>query len=332
MAHEIMENDGLFSVGETPWHGLGEVLDSPPTVEEGISKAKLDWTVTLMPCFARVPMGENQWRGIEIPHQAVRRDDTGDILGVVGQAYQPLQNRDAFGLFAPLVEDKSLLLETAGSLKNGRRVWVLARINTDGAEIVKGDEVKPYVMLSNSHDGTMAVRFGFTPVRVVCNNTLSAAVSSDQSQLMRIIHSGQLYGNLEALRGLLNLTTASFQATVEQYRWLAGREINQADLDRYVRIVLRPEMEQELKAAQEKEEGIELPQTPTIGKIVRLFESGRGAGLPAAKTWWGAYNAVNEWLMYERGHSDDNRLNSAWFADGYEINQRALNTAIRLAA
>lgn len=340
MAHEIMENDNMFSVGSVPWHGIGNVLDNPPTIIEGLEKANLNWTVSTLPLFCQTPtvpiQSETRTRNAgsfqPVNHQAVMRNDTMEILGVVGQNWTPLQNIDAFGIFAPLVEDKSILLETAGSLKNGRRVWILARINADSAEIGKGDEIRPYVLLSNAHDGTMAVRFGFTPIRVVCNNTLSYAESGKTSQLIRVIHTPNLHENLESLRNMLDLSRAAFAATTEQFKWLASREINEADLIRYVRIAFNPEFEKELENNILEGKATELILTPMENKVVELFESGIGSGMPKGRTWWGAYNAVNEYLMYHRGRSVDNRLNSVWFADGYSVNKRALDTAIRLAA
>lgn len=130
MAHEILENDQMFSVGITPWHGLGNVLDNPPSIEEALQKANLNWTVSTLPLFCELPVPpvsvgrftRKAPRMYEVTHRAVHRDDTHEILGVVGPNWTPLQNIDAFGVFTPLVEDKSLLLESAGSLKNGRRV------------------------------------------------------------------------------------------------------------------------------------------------------------------------------------------------------------------
>lgn len=336
MAHELYENDQMFSVKQVPWHGLGTVLDNPPSIIEGLTKANLNWTVKLLPLFCQIPVQGSGRRTAgefyQVSNQAVLREDTNEILGTVGANYTPLQNTEAFKIFEPLVENKSLLLETAGSLKNGRRVWILGRINIDGAEIGKGDEVRPYVLLSNSHDGTMAVRFGFTPVRVVCNNTLSAAETGDSSKLIRLIHTQGIHEGLDALLNTLNLAKASFTTSIEQYKWLASKDINATDLERYVKIVFTPDFEQELTDAQEKGEGVKIIMTPTQKKVIQLFESGLGSGLPKAKTWWGAYNSVNEWLMYERGHNVNNRMNSVWFADGYNLNRQALDTAMRLAA
>ncbi len=337
MAHEIMENDNMFSVGQTPWHGLGVVLNNPPTILEGLIAADLNWQVDALPLFCQSPVeheGRRKAGGFkEVPSKAILRLDTKEVLGVVGPNWTPLQNAEAFKVFEPLVESKDLLLETAGSLKNGRRVWILARINADGAEISNGDEVRPYVLLSNSHDGTMAVRFGFTPVRVVCNNTLSAAEKENSSsRLIRVIHTPNLHDNLERLRSLLDLAKATFAATIEQYRWLANRDINQADLERYVKITFQPDFEDELAALDGGNEAIDMTLSPSQNQVIQLFESGIGSGTSKAKTWWGAYNAVNEWLMYHRGRSASNRLNSVWFADGYNLNRRALDTALRLAA
>jgi len=331
MAHEIMENDGMFSVIETPWHGLGKILDSPPTIAEGLIAAGLNWTVTPRPLYARVPVGD-YLRATPVDYQAIQRDDTGEILGVVGPSYIPLQNSEAFDVFGPLVEDGSITLETAGSLKNGRRVWVLAKIAADSADIGKGDEIKPFVLLSTSHDGTMAARLGFTPIRVVCNNTLSYAETEGVSKLVRVFHRGDITGALTALRATLDLTKATFTASIEKYRYLASKEISVADLERYVKITFMPEFEEELKNAQEIGEAKEFLLTPTQRKVVDLFENGRGSNLPKARTWWGAYNSINEWLNYMKGRDQDNRLNGLWFGDGYNFNKAALDNAIRMAA
>ena len=336
MSHEIMENDNMFSVLVTPWHGLGIVLDSPPTIEEGLQKANLNWSVKLTPLFYKAPkidfFGEILHYDIEVSDRAVIREDTNEILGTVGSHYQPLQNKDAFSIFEPLVNDGSLSLETAGSLKNGRRVWILGKINIDSADIGKGDEVKPYVLLSNSHDGTLAVRFGFTPIRVVCNNTLSAAESGNTSQLIRLLHTSNIQSNLSALRDLLNLSKASFTSSIEQYKFLASKDINQFDLERYVKLVFDPDFERTMQRAQEQNEAIEMNLSRTQESILSIFESGLGSKTATSKTWWGAYNSINEWLMYYKGRNADNRLNSVWFGDGYNFNQRALNTAMKLAA
>src|SRR6185295_11897446 len=125
-------------------------------------------------------------------------------------------------------------IETAGSLRQGKRVWVLAKINRDPLVIKGNDVVEKYVLLSNSHDGTLAVRVGFTPIRVVCNNTLSMAINSEASKLIRIKHTKNVVSNLESVQEIMNLADQEFQATAEQYRMLTRKDINSKDLEKYI--------------------------------------------------------------------------------------------------
>src|SRR5262245_63968878 len=149
MAH-LVEN--MLSVGKRTWHGLGTVLQAPPTVEEGLRLAGLDWEVRRERLFTA--------GGQEAPAYAVVRDSDGRVLGAVGERYRPLQNREAFAWFEPFLAAGEASLETAGSLADGSRVWVLARLNRVPLEVAPGDEVVKYLLLSNSHDGSLAVQIG----------------------------------------------------------------------------------------------------------------------------------------------------------------------------
>ena len=118
------------------------------------------------------------------------------MLGVVGPRYTILQNQDAFKWFQPFLEAKEAALHTAGSLRGGSRIWVLAKLNREPLVIAQGDEVEKYLLLSHSHDGSLAVRVGFTPIRVVCQNTLSMAHNADASKLIRFKHTKDIHENL----------------------------------------------------------------------------------------------------------------------------------------
>jgi phage/plasmid-like protein (TIGR03299 family) len=156
------------------------------------------------------------------------------VLGVVGPRYAVLQNDDAFAWFEPFLDAREAALHTAGSLRNGSRIWVLAKLNREPLVVAQGDEVEKYLLLSHSHDGSLAVRIGFTPVRVVCANTLAMAHGADASKLLRVKHTRDVHENLANIRVIINLANAEFQATAEQYRLLARKSINQEDLERYV--------------------------------------------------------------------------------------------------
>ncbi|MDD3948752.1 MAG: DUF932 domain-containing protein, partial [Anaerolineaceae bacterium] len=141
MAHELMEHDNMFSVQETPWHGLGIILPNAPSIDDALRIAKLDWQVRMLPLYAQDP--QNTLMPVDA-HKAIQREDTGEIFTVTSKYYTPLQNAEAFDVFRPLVEDGSIELETAGSLQNGRKVWILAKIaTTDAMEVRDGDTIKP---------------------------------------------------------------------------------------------------------------------------------------------------------------------------------------------
>jgi phage/plasmid-like protein (TIGR03299 family) len=313
MAHEI---ETMAYFGRLPWHGLGTALDEADLYDwqSASKKAGLDWSVDLVPLLTADTQAK-------VTHRAVRRTSDGKVLGVVGPRYAPLQNRDAFGWFQPFLDAKEAALHTAGSLRGGSRIWVLAKLNRDPLVIAQGDEVEKYILLSHGHDGSLAVRAGFTPIRVVCQNTLSMAHGSDASKLIRVKHTKDVLENLANIREIMDLANAEFEATAEQYRLLARKSINQADLRKYVRRVLKID-----------EENPSTRSLNIVEEIVRLAETGRGNDLPSIRgTYWSAYNGVSEYLTYNRGRSEDNRLNSLWFGDGLSTNRYALDVALDMA-
>ena len=306
-------NASMMYVGETPWHKLGVKLNAPPTIEEGIVSAGLDWTVDCKPLFTA--------EGTQVTHRAIYRTSDNSILGVVGPDYRPLQNVEAFNWFQPLLSTGEVELHTAGSLNNGRDIWVLGKINRKSMEIVPGDSIEKFVLLSNSH-GLRAVRVGFTPIRVVCQNTLSAAHSDAASKLIRCRHCSNVVRSLDALREVMNIADSAFEETAEQYRALARKKISRSDLHTYVRQVLGFGETEELATRTQN----------TIAKIESFYENGRGNALEGVKgTLWAGYNAVTEYLSYERGRTVDTRLESLWFGDSARVNDRAMEIALALA-
>ena len=231
MAHEV---ESMAFFGKTPWHGLGTALheDDLYDWQKTCEKAGLAWEVELVPLIT----ADTQAR---VTHKGVRRTSDGRMLGVVGPRFTPLQNKDAFQWFQPFLSAKEAQLHTAGSLRQGSRVWVLAKLNRAPLVIAPGDEVEKFILLSHGHDGSLAIRCGFTPVRVVCQNTLSMAHGSDASKLIRIKHTKDVLANLENIRETMNLANQEFEATAEQYRLLARKSINQEDLRRFVKRVLK---------------------------------------------------------------------------------------------
>ena len=321
MAHELLENDNMFSVGEKPWHGLGTVVTQAPTMEEGIKLAKLDWSVDLK----EVAVEGNIIQG----YKAAMRSDTNSCLGVVSDQYKILQNEDAFRFFQPFLDGGFASLETAGSLKNGKRVWVLAKINSDDMIIddKTNDKVEKYILLSNAHDGTAAIRVGYCPIRVVCNNTLTAAENSVQSQLIRVTHRGDILGTLDQVRDTMDVINASFKTTEEMYKTLASKtNIKSEDLANYVNVVWsRKQLEENFQNQTAiTEEEIGAARKKLIARVEELFE------LEPVKNNWTAYNSVNYVLNHERGKELSSRYNSIWFESGKQMDKIALQYALKI--
>ena len=308
------EVESMMFVGQTPWHGIGVALDNPPTAEEAIKAAGLSWRVEKQPIF--IPhRGTDDLK--EIPgFSAVVRRDKRRVLGVVGKTWQPLQNRDAFKFFNPFVESGAAEFHTAGSLRDGQQVWVLAKLRADPMTVVRGDEVEKYLLLSNSHDGKSAINVRFSPIRVVCANTLSMAESDDASPFLRIRHAGNLKQTMKRVQEVVNITNRTFEMTLEQYKFLARRQVG--NIHRYI-----------LDTLQWPDDAEKPPRA--LSSIIQLFAEGRGQDNKLVRgTYWAAYNGVTQWVDHERGR-DGTRLQSAWYGEGNRLKRRALSVATEMA-
>ena len=307
--------ENMMFVGETPWHGLGNQVEEGINVSDAMTAAGLDWEVGLKDL--------QTVDGVPVSHRATYRKSDGSILGVVGPRYTPLQNKDAFDWFQPFLDAGECGIHTAGSLHSGQKVWVLAQLNRDNSEIVPNDEVCKFILLSNSHDGSTAIRVGYTPIRVVCVNTLAFAHNHTNSKLIRIRHTRSSQKNLEQVRDIMDNINAEFEATAEQYRFLASKNFNQADVEKYVKVVLGLE--------KTPNEDIKTRTRNIIDDILTRIEGPKQSATNVRGTWWAAYNGFNEYLNYAKGRTTDNRLDSLWFGQNANDNIKALNSAIEFA-
>jgi len=179
MAHQIYSNNDMFSVKEVPWHGLGRVIEEAPTSEEALKLAGLDWTVKQEPVLIRNKYGTTNLGSLEAvePYLFNVRSDNGLVLGLVTKSYHVVQNNEAFRFVDELIGTGEVKYETAGCLKGGKRVWLLARLPEHR---ILGDVVEPFLCYTHGHDGLTPVKAIITPIRVVCNNTLSFALGTAQ--------------------------------------------------------------------------------------------------------------------------------------------------------
>lgn len=317
MAHEV---ESMFYVEEVPWHGLGKQVEKGISTKQAIVEAGLDWKVSTVPLYTGEDYGTQQ-----VSHRAIIRESDKSVLSVCGPDYHVLQNQEAFNFFDPYIDAGEAFLHTAGSLRQGRDIWVLAKLNRDPIQITKDDIVDKYLLLSNSHKSGIAVKVGFTPIRVVCANTLAMASSNQDSQLIRVIHGKQVLENLSAIREVINAADARFEATSEQYRYLASKQINRKDLQKFIKLVFiqkEPETERQIKAADK-----------IINDLTRIFETGYGNELPGVKgTAWAMYNSVTEYLSHEVSDNNEKKISSLWYGANHDKNAKALKAALEVVA
>ena len=320
MAHMIDESTGRAAIayaGATPWHGLGQALTPGASIDEWTREAGLSYTVLESPVQYSTPASSElqSWPDRKVLH----RSDTGAPLAVVSDGYRVVQPVEIMDFFRELVELGGFQLETAGALSYGRRVWALASV-ADAAPVVERDLVKPYLLLGTSYDGTMATVAKFTAIRVVCNNTITAAVGgygeADLGYLksaVRVLHSERF--NPEAVRLQLGIVANAWESFLVQSRQLADRPMAAEVADDFVAELLKPYHTSKLP----------INETRAYKRILALFNGGAiGSELPGvAGTRWAMLNAVTELVDHERGRSNNTRIESAWFGAGAALKARA---------
>lgn len=308
------EVETMMYVGETPWHGLGTRLDKVATSEEAIIAAGLDWNVELLP----IEMIKGMTHTAIPDRYAVARETDGRVFYLSGKVYRPLQNRKAFEFFDEIVGEKLAIYHTAGSLKDGAIIWILAKLPKD--LVIKNEQIEAYLLLSNNHDGTAAIRIFFTKIRVVCHNTLQMALNSAIGDRFYSRHTTNMMNRVDNVRKTLGLANA------QAVEW---KEIAVNFATKQLPAPQRPLL---LKAAftgnpETKDDEIWHPIQVAIAKANELITTGRGQDNPKIQgTKWQAYNGIVEYVDYfknTRGNSQDNRLTSAWFGNGNTIKNRA---------
>lgn len=323
----------MMYTGDVPWHGLGTKLDNPATASEAIVAGGLDWEVFLTPTFYQDQGGyvTIQSANDKVPQQAVIRKDTGTLLGVVGSRYKVLQNKDAFSLFDAIVGEKLAVYHTAGYLGNGEKVWLLAKLP---GKIVttKEDISEKYLLLAHGHDGSLRVTIMFTPVRVVCQNTLNLALGSNATRWTSK-HTLNVGNNLSKIKESLGILNNQFSIMEALSQKLVARSLKQEEADKYFKSIFLKKL-----SSSQPGENQEVMQDEIHGKtlaileeVSELFETGKGTELKGIRgTAWGAFNAVAEYVDHKRGRTPETRHISLLFGAGANIKQDAWDKAVTL--
>lgn len=263
-------------IRNTPWHGLGTPVKEAPTSAEALELSGLNWTVESRPVFTD--------SGIQIPgYVANTRSDDGRILGIVSDKYKIVQNAEAFS-FTDNIIGGDVRYETAGSLRNGKQVWLLAKLPK---EKILGDEIEPYLCFSNTHDGTGSIKVCMTPIRVVCNNTLNLALNTAR-RTWTCKHMGRIEDKLAEATETLQLANDYMGMLSKYAERLANTHITNDEIFEIVNemfpVIEDDDSRKNINTAKAKQEFMIAYYMPDIEKF--------------RNTAWGLINAASDWCSH----------------------------------
>ena len=318
MAHLI---ETMAYANEVPWHGLGNNIDAESSIEEWQRQAGLDWTVSKRPVFFHQREQDNTFSVAAERHFkdkfVLARDTDNAPFSVVSDRYKPVQPKDVLEFFRDLISTHGMTIETAGSLKDGKRIWALAKTG-DAHKVLGADHVDSYLLLATSYDLTFSTLAQFTSVRVVCNNTLQQSLK-DYISRVSIPHFRDF--DAKSVHEQLGLGRAQWGAFTDALDAIAKIKVDST------------------KAKEVLDRVFKVPEDtityidPQVQKVLQLFQ-GKAIGADiAGQTGWGLVNAVTEYAdHHKRARSQGNRLDNAWFGDAANIKNAVFHEALALAA
>ena len=315
MAHELEFVNGVAQMAYReskgkPWHGLGTPIGDNLTPLEIQQAAGLDWDVEKVDTFIRYK-GDN----VKTGQQALVRSTDGKILTQVGTGWNPVQNSEAFDFFTDFVSAGDMVMDTAGSLKDGQIVWALADVK-DGFSLFNGDEVKGYLLFSNPHQYGKAIDIKFVMERVVCNNTLAVALNEKNQPSVRVNHRSVFdAGKVKEILGLSHNKVEKFKEAAE---FLGSKQYDRAKLEQFFGKIFGESSRDDKVLSRTAERAMELVENQPGDH----FRPG---------SWWNAYNAVTYLTDHELGRSADTRMASAWFGGNAKRKVEALDVALEMA-
>jgi len=316
MAHELEMINGkaqMAYVGEKPWHRLGTEVEEGIMHLEMMEVAGLDWEVEKKDLTFLNREGER----VRIPNKKVLTRKSDDkILDIVGDEWVPVQNKTAFEFFQEFCEEGSIKMHTAGSLMNGRKVWALGKIDSS-FELFGGDKVQGYLLFSNPHQFGQSVDVRFTPIRVVCNNTLTLSLGSKVENFARITHRKEF--EPEMVKKILGLASEKMDEYKQVAEKLGSKQVEDKQFKEFLGKIFG-------ESKKEDKDTKELMLTRTAQLAYDAFDKQPGANF-AKGSWWQALNAVTYVTDHNIGNTDEARLNSMW----YGANKSKKINAVKLA-
>ena len=315
--NDVLQIETTASVGSSPW-GVGEIVPADLSPRQMMEKAGVDWRVEKVPTYA-------DFNGERIPTgmEALVRDSDNKILTQVGPNWEPCQNETAFEFFNEYCLEGGMQMDTAGSLKGGKMVWALAKVN-ETFETVRGDQVESYLLFSNPHEYGKSIDIRFTPIRVSCMNTLAMALKGRAITGAKLNHRRAFDAN--HVKTTLGLAHEKFEEYKELSQFLAGKQFKMENLIQYYNEVF-PRTYQGKNPPVVREYG---DLTTNAKKAFDVLESQPGAEF-AQGSWWQALNSVTYLTDHVMGREADSRMTSAWFGSNQNRKQLAVSKAIEFA-
>lgn len=331
--------------GEVPWHGLGVNIPKNAAPSQILKKAELEWKVLKEPMTSVV---DGTVVGIDGFFSLIRDTDK-RVLGICGKEYIPTQNDQAIGFFSKFIKSGSMSFETAGSLQGGRQVWALASLNKKFS-LPGNDDVAAYLLLSSPHIWGKSLIIKFTPIRVVCANTLMIAIKEDGRTKFRMPHIKSLDDEVaKQAQEVLGISSLLFESFEEKSRKLAAAKADDQIVIRYIADTLHPSLLEEvagtvLKGKNPFERAKILTSVKSIPEIdpqqfnrsaydtFTAYRSAPGAEMESASgTMWGALNAFTFYVDHRAGRDRDNALTAAWFGTKEISKRKAMDRALQYA-
>jgi phage/plasmid-like protein (TIGR03299 family) len=312
MAANINITNGKSSFAGTKpaWHGLGQIVEGAMTSKEALKLANLDFTVSKKQLYtASGLIAENTF--------GTFRDDTDTYLGTVGKSYTVVQNVDCFTFFDAIVGQDQAIFETAGALGKGEKVFITAKL-PDSVKV--GDDIiDQYLFLYNSHDGSAAVTCAFTPVRIVCNNTLTAALRSNSNKIS-IKHTTNVVDNLYDAHKLMGIVSNLSDVYANNYNQLLGVKVDDKKIRELIEQALMPS-DKYFDISPEEYSTRFKNITDEVYTFTKEHETQQGI----EDTLWGIYNGITGFYNYQEYDDADDKVNSIFFGNYNKKAQKVFN-------
>lgn len=324
MAHNV---ETMAYAGEVPWHGLGEPVSNDLTPEQMMEKSGTNWTVHLRSLGADLKQPDGKRVTGTTSDKGLFRqfaDGTWDTkaLTTTSGKWNPIQNAEAFEFFNDFVGAGHMEMHTAGSLQDGRMVWVLAKVK-EAFEVGKGDVVESYLLFTNFHIYGKSDDIRFTGTRVVCNNTLNVALSEKGEQIVKVSHRTKF--DAEQVKETLGLAHIKMEGYAEMAKFLAKKKFDKESVAQYFAQVFPiTTIKEQAGISRNAKEALELVD------FTAAEEKKRGVS-GIAGTWWNAFNTVTYMTDHTLGNSQDSRLRSAWYGPNRKLKVDALKLALDFA-